>query len=90
MSVKENEEKRTGTSGPGVSGLPPAVRRYADIIGLEHPVSRKHPQMQMADRAAQFSPFAALTGYGDLIDHTADEYMEQVAREIMLEAAEDI
>ena len=90
MSAKENEEKRTGTSGSGVSGLPPAVRRYADIIGLEHPVSRKHPQMQMTDRAAQFSPFAALTGYGDLIDHTADEYMEQVAREIMLEAAEDI
>ena len=46
--------------------------------------------MQMTDRAAQFSPFAALTGYEDLIDHTADEFMEQVAREIMLEAAEDI
>lgn len=41
--------------------------RYDDIIRLPHPVSSTRPQMPMQDRAAQFSPFAALTGYGDAI-----------------------
>ena len=36
---------------------------YDDIIYLPHHVSRNHPQMPMLDRAAQFAPFAALTGY---------------------------
>ncbi len=36
---------------------------YDDIIDLPHHVSRKHPRMSMTDRAAQFSPFAALSGY---------------------------
>lgn len=44
---------------------------YDDIINLPHHVSNKHPQMSMLDRAAQFSPFAALTGYGDAIDEAA-------------------
>ncbi len=44
---------------------------YDDIINLPHHVSKKHPQMSMLDRAAQFSPFAALTGYGDAIDEAA-------------------
>ena len=70
--------------------LTPEVRRYADIIGLSHPVSVKHRQMSMSDRAAQFSPFAALTGYGDMIDNTADAYADQVAHEILLEATEEI
>ncbi len=34
-----------------------------DIIHLPHHVSRNHPQMPLRDRAAQFAPFAALTGY---------------------------
>lgn len=37
--------------------------KYDDIINLPHFVSKKHPQMSIRDRAAQFSPFAALTGY---------------------------
>ena len=37
--------------------------KYDDIIDLPHFVSKKYPQMSMRDRAAQFSPFAALTGY---------------------------
>ena len=44
--------------------------QYDDIIGLPHPVSANHPQMSRAERAAQFSPFAALTGYEDAIAET--------------------
>ncbi len=43
---------------------------YDDILNLPHHVSQNHPQMSMRDRAAQFSPFAALTGYEDAIDET--------------------
>ena len=44
---------------------------YDDIIDLPHPTSAKHPRMPMADRAAQFSPFAALMGHGAAIKETA-------------------
>ncbi len=44
---------------------------YNDIINLPHPVSQKHPQMSLYDRAAQFSPFAALTGHEEAIRETA-------------------
>ena len=45
--------------------------RYDDIIDLPHHVSKKHPQMSLHDRAAQFSPFAALTGYEDAVGEAA-------------------
>lgn len=45
--------------------------KYDDIINLPHFVSKKYPQMSMRDRAAQFSPFAALTGYDAEIKETA-------------------
>ena len=48
-----------------------AKDKYADIINLPHHVSRTHPQMSMADRAAQFSPFAALTGHDAAIAEAA-------------------
>ena len=38
-------------------------RKYNEIMGLPHHVSKNRPQMPMSDRAAQFAPFAALTGY---------------------------
>lgn len=44
---------------------------YSDIINLPHHVSKTRPQMPMSDRAAQFSPFAALTGYDDAVKETA-------------------
>lgn len=44
--------------------------RYDDIINLPHHVSTKHPQMSLEERAAQFAPFAALTGYDDAIEET--------------------
>lgn len=43
------------------------MNRYADMLSLPHPVSSKHPRMSVHDRAAQFAPFAALTGYEDAI-----------------------
>ena len=45
--------------------------RYDDIIDLERPVSPRHPPMPMAQRAAQFAPFAALTGYEEIIAEAA-------------------
>lgn len=44
---------------------------YADIVNLPHHVSEKHPRMEMIKRAAQFAPFAALTGYEDEVMETA-------------------
>ncbi|MBR5514400.1 MAG: hypothetical protein IKV85_10530 [Ruminococcus sp.] len=45
--------------------------RYKDIINLPHHMSDKHPPMSNYERAAQFSPFAALTGFEDEIDEAA-------------------
>ena len=44
---------------------------YGDIIHLPHPTSARHPRMSMTDRAAQFTPFQALSGHGDAIEETA-------------------
>lgn len=44
--------------------------KYDDIIRLPHPVSAKHARMSRLDRAAQFSPFAALTGFDATIAET--------------------
>lgn len=48
-----------------------ADNQYDDIINLPHPTSAKHPRMSLYDRAAQFSPFAALTGYDAATEETA-------------------
>lgn len=53
---------------------------YEDIINLPHHVSKRHPQMPMINRAAQFAPFAALTGYDAAISESArltDEWIER-------------
>ena len=53
--------------------------RYDEIMGLLHHVSKTRPQMPMSDRAAQFAPFAALTGYDSAIKETGrltDERIE--------------
>lgn len=44
---------------------------YDDIIDLPYPTSSRHPRMSLYDRAAQFSPFAALTGHEAAIQETA-------------------
>ena len=56
---------------------------YDDIITLPHPTSRRYPRMPAADRAAQFAPFAALTGYAAAVKETARE------TEAFTELAED-
>ena len=45
--------------------------KYLHIIDLPHHVSKKHPQMSQQDRAAQFAPYSALSGYEDAVDETA-------------------
>ena len=66
---------------------------YEDILYLPHQISETHPRMSIADRAAQFSPFQALTGYGDVIRETArltdarmelDEYRKAEINEMLL------
>lgn len=55
------------------------MNSYEDIINLPHHVSDKRPQMSLRDRAAQFAPFAALTGHDEAIKETArltDERIE--------------
>lgn len=67
--------------------------RYDDIIDLSHHVSQTHPQMPVSDRAAQFAPFAALTGYDAAVKETArlteerielEEYEKMVLNEKLL------
>ena len=52
------------------------MNRYMDMLSLPHPVSKKRPRMAVQDRAAQFAPFAALTGYEDAIGE-AGRWTEQ-------------
>lgn len=55
------------------------AHKYDDIINLPHHVSERHPQMSALDRAAQFSPFAALTGHAAAIKEAArltEDWME--------------
>lgn len=56
--------------------------RYDDIINLPHPVSKKHPRMALIDRAAQFSPFAALTGYEQALTKTQKLVEDRVEGEV--------
>ena len=54
--------------------------KYDDIIDLPHPSSKRFPRMPMAERAAQFSPFAALTGFEDYISDAERQSLETLSR----------
>ena len=54
---------------------------YDDIINLPHPVSKNHPQMPLRDRAAQFAPFAALTGHDARLE-LSEEVIAQLNEKI--------
>lgn len=66
MKPDEKDEKRYHGKSKG-------KQSYDDIIGLPHHVSKVHPQMPVCDRAAQFAPFAALSGFEEAIRRTARE-----------------
>jgi len=61
------------------------TRAYDDIINLPHHQSRKHPHMSRHQRAAQFMPFAALTGYNQVIEQTAKNAETAIAQAEALE-----
>ena len=61
-------DKPTGKSTGSMSGT--NVWKYQDMLHLPHPISRTHPPMDRMNRAAQFAPFAALTGHGAAIEET--------------------
>lgn len=54
------------------------MKDYSDIINMPHHVSNNRPQMSMRDRAAQFAPFAALTGYDDAVRETARQTNQKI------------
>ena len=54
------------------------IRKYSDIIDAKRPVSLKHPAMDRIKRAAQFSPFAALTGYEDTVEDAKDQFLKDM------------
>ncbi len=53
-------------------------KNYDDIISLPHPTSPTHPRMSLLNRAAQFAPFAALTGFEEAILETARPTQEKI------------
>ena len=53
---------------------------YDDIINLPHHQPRQHPHMSRRQRAAQFMPFAALTGYGQVIEQAAKNAETAIAQ----------
>lgn len=52
--------------------------KYEDIINLPHHVSKRHRQMPLAERAAQFAPFTALEGHAAAVSSTAQRVRLQV------------
>ena len=53
------------------------MSQYDDIIHLPHHVSKKHSQMSMEQRAAQFAPFAAVTGHKEAINEADQAILEE-------------
>lgn len=52
---------------------------FEKMLTMEHPVSKKHPQMSMEDRSAQFAPFAALTGLDETMDRADRDMAEKMS-----------
>jgi hypothetical protein len=54
------------------------IEEYAQIINMPRPEPKFHQRMPMIKRAAQFAPFAALTGYEEVVKQTAKEHEESI------------
>ena len=81
--MKENVSKEnvTQVAGKLQKSVIEVQQKYGDILNLPHHVSETHPPMPTADRAAQFTPFAALNGYKEAIEETERIAEEKVERE---------
>ena len=81
-SVKNiSKENRIQVSGKLQKSVIEVQQKYGDILNLPHHVSETHPPMPIADRAAQFAPFAALTGYKEAIEETERLAEKKIERE---------
>ena len=60
-------------------------KNYDDIINLPHHVSKRHPQMSVEQRAAQFASFATLTGYEEQIEKTGEEFVKKYEENLYFE-----
>lgn len=54
------------------------IEQYSDIINLPRPEPRYYPRMPIEKRAAQFAPFAALTGYDEVVKKTIQEHEKKI------------
>lgn len=76
-----SKENVTQVSGKLQKSVIEVQQKYGDILNLPHHVSEIHPPMPIADRAAQFAPFAALTGYEEAIEETERLAEKKIERE---------
>ena len=76
-----SKENVTQVSGKLQKSVIEVQQKYGDILKLPHHVSETHPPMPIADRAAQFAPFAALTGYKEAIEETERLAEKKIERE---------
>ena len=76
-----SKENVTQVSGKLQKSVIEVQQKYGDILNLPHHVSETHPPMPKADRAAQFAPFAALTGYKEAIEETERLAEKKIERE---------
>lgn len=56
------------------------MHRYDDMLYMEHHRSKKRAPMPIEDRAAQFAPFAALTGYGSAVEEMAGDHEKRAIK----------
>lgn len=75
------KENVTQVSGKLQKSVIEVQQKYGDILNLPHHVSETHPPIPTADRASQFAPFAALTGYKEAIEETERMAEEKIERE---------
>ena len=80
--TKPAMDVRSAKPAPDARNMPPAMDpKYRDMLDMERPVSLRHPPMPHLNRAAQFMPFAALTGYEDVISETAQQNLQLLMEE---------